>query len=540
MDQHWYIYRKDHHLGPFSAANLRELYLRGSLASFEQIWRQGDEGWLALKDYRGVENVFALKDDSEFVLAYKRWNRGEDPFPRTNKQTQTVEMDGPPDLPPLPAVEEQSVEQHSELFSDSPPDLPPLPVEDEPSLEVESELEHSISPVSSDELQREDLSEVDQYAMEADEELLAPEEELEEEQEDDLTGQFEVASLKRRRRWPWVVALLTPFILIGLSIFAIYQLEKDRGLKHLGFVAPAFVQKDIWNTIRASKVSSIMKIVMDNSGKQMWLISNFPYQAKVDLKFSSIDRKILSEEAILFRTQIEMEKHIGKIKKVVYEKGSKIIPGSYRVTIKGQRTGWLASLLSHIYRPSIAKYLNLIYDPHLKFYTTTTAFVAHGTPALFDKKLKAFFHRKKMERLAPFKEWGQKFATLSAALTKFKSLIHNHIARYKHYRDREYFERDYSSLVGGLIQNLIVSEQKSDQRLSPDNPLFAYQKKFVSYAIESSRIGGEAAAALEKKKRRFHKKWKNAFTTYFTDKIDSIQMKVDKASTQIKELYLKL
>ena len=66
MNRHWYIYKKDHHLGPFTVMNLRELYLQGSILGAQQLWREGDPGWLALKDYNGIRYVLGIENEKIF------------------------------------------------------------------------------------------------------------------------------------------------------------------------------------------------------------------------------------------------------------------------------------------------------------------------------------------------------------------------------------------------------------------------------------------------------------------------------------------
>jgi hypothetical protein len=279
---------------------------------------------------------------------------------------------------------------------------------------------------------------------------------------------------------------------------------------------------------------------MDRSGKKMWLISNLHYPAQVELVFSSLEKKILSTQKVVFRSKVRMENHFALINKVVYEQGKKIVPGSYRVTIKGKRVGLLAEVLGAIYRQSWSKYLRVFYEPHLIFYSTTIAFIGHGTAKKFQAKLDAFFKREREKELAPYKLWIQKFRTLSYTLGQFKVLIRDHISTYRRRSDLQKYEQDYSSYIGGLIQNVVVEEQKNLKKMDKGDLFYFYQKKFLSLAIKSSKLGGKVVTALEKRKRRFHKRWKKAFISYFDEKISKLQEEVDKYSEELSNLLAKV
>lgn len=513
MTKHWYIYRKDHHLGPFTVMNLRELYLRGSLLGTEQLWREGDPGWRLLKEYDGIRYILGIEDDNLFIKSYQEWIDGV--FVQPSKEIRVEQ--GPPELPGIPG----------EDISEGPPDLPPIPDEGTTSaVDITNEVIEEPFDSSVDQTIVDDNCTYEDVQDEQQEGIEQASNEF-----DDVTSSFKIKSKSRRLKNTFITLLVLTILISPFLGF--YFLDKDHGVTNLPFNPPEYARKAIWNTIKSNKVNCKIKILMDKSGKKMWLTSNFHFPAQIELHFTSLDKKILSTQPISFRSKLLLENHLAQIKKVVYEKGKKLIPGSYRVTLKGKRIGFTAKVLNKIYSNSWAKYLRVIYDPHLVFYSTTVAFVAHGDPGKFEKKIKDFLHKQKLSKLAPYKSWIQKYKTLSYTLGQLKVMIHDHITIYKRKKDLYRFEQDYSSYVGGLIQNIIVEEQKNKFKADKKSPVYDYQKKFLSFAIESSRLGGKVVTALEKRKRRFHKRWKNAFIGHFDKRITKLQTKIDNAVKKI-------
>lgn len=496
MNRHWYIYKKDHHLGPFTVLNLRDLYLQGSILGDQQLWREGDPGWQPLKDYEGIRYILAIEDEKDFLAQYQNWLNGcfKEPEPESE----------PPDLPPVP------------MNDGLPPDLPPIPVE-QPVV--------SKSPVTITEdgevIQREEIAQP---------QVLLPNE--------DITSNFQV-EVKKSRVKQLFIAVVVMVIMVA-PFLGMYQWTKDSGLESLPFTPPAHAEKGLWKTVRATKQNCKIKVMMDSSGKKMWLVSNYHFPASVELAFTSLDEKILSETKVDFRAQVQLDNHLSRVDKVVFEQGDKLVSGSYRVTLKGTRTGIAATIFGSLYAYKWSKYLRVFYDPRLTFYSTTVAFIGHGDPRNFDKRLKTFFKEKRVLRLAPYKQLIQKYKTLSYTLGQMKVMIKSHITKYKRRNDLQRFEKDYATYVGGLIQNIIVEEQKMQGSSDKNKPLHKLQKDFLEHAIKGSWIGGKVVTALEKRKRRFNKRWKKSFISHFDERITKLQLKIDKKVGEVSKQLLKL
>ncbi|TNF30745.1 MAG: DUF4339 domain-containing protein [Deltaproteobacteria bacterium] len=118
MEENWFIFKEDHHLGPFSASTLLDMLEDQEVTENVLVWKEGFDAWLPLKDCP----EFQFEDEID---------------------------EGPPPLPPLPIVEEdiqimRAARNLDELMSDAkglhPEDLQPE-IDAETSEKFWSEVE---------------------------------------------------------------------------------------------------------------------------------------------------------------------------------------------------------------------------------------------------------------------------------------------------------------------------------------------------------------------------------------------------------------
>lgn len=103
MEENWFIFKEDHHLGPFSASTLLDMLEDQEVSKNVLVWKEGFDAWLPLKDCP----EFQFEDEED---------------------------EGPPPLPPLPYEEEEfeipkAAQNFDELMRDAkglhPEDLQP-------------------------------------------------------------------------------------------------------------------------------------------------------------------------------------------------------------------------------------------------------------------------------------------------------------------------------------------------------------------------------------------------------------------------------
>ncbi len=88
----WYIYEKDHHVGPFDESEIAQMLDSERIQSDTMIWKEGNESWAPLERIESLNHLLPQEEDEEEL---------------------------PPPLPPLPVEKEEEVLEFS-LDSEQP------------------------------------------------------------------------------------------------------------------------------------------------------------------------------------------------------------------------------------------------------------------------------------------------------------------------------------------------------------------------------------------------------------------------------------
>lgn len=101
MDENWFIFKGDHHLGPFTMERIVSMYQSHQLNENVLLWKEGQDGWKAFKNI--PELVYAVTE------------------PEDEEEEETFL---PPELPPLPAAMVEEDNLHSSNFESEGSDDP--------------------------------------------------------------------------------------------------------------------------------------------------------------------------------------------------------------------------------------------------------------------------------------------------------------------------------------------------------------------------------------------------------------------------------
>jgi len=105
MEKIWFIFEKDHHLGPFSTEDIEELYKNGHIGADAQLWKESVSDWISLKNL--VEFSFL--------------------FPKEEAPS-LPEVEVPADIPGIPPAPELPVQDNIEHEEEA--EVPPVQVEE--------------------------------------------------------------------------------------------------------------------------------------------------------------------------------------------------------------------------------------------------------------------------------------------------------------------------------------------------------------------------------------------------------------------------
>ena len=66
MEENWFIFKEDHHLGPFTADTLLLMLEEHQVSENVLVWKEGFDAWLPLKDC--PEFQFEIEEDEGHLL----------------------------------------------------------------------------------------------------------------------------------------------------------------------------------------------------------------------------------------------------------------------------------------------------------------------------------------------------------------------------------------------------------------------------------------------------------------------------------------
>ena len=502
MNKHWYILKKDHHLGPFSILNLRDLFNNSSFNEKTQLWCEGDDDWKSLEDQGELHSILNISNDEEFIDTYTLWLEQR----QTDKISSEILKDDLSFMPDLPVEQESNVPT---LKSASPPDLPPLPDEDD--------------------LITDDISSA------FTEKDFVPRESLTEDDVNELKEKNR-SSLKNIGKKFFLLFFLSLVILIGTSLGILWFSDFYGSPKKLN-ISDRFANR-VEKVISSPRSNTVTDVVLAKDGKEMFAVINYPFAAQLDLRFTSIDKKVLSSSKIVFRSQVSFDNYSGKISKIVFSEGKTLKPGHYRVTLKGVRTGFVSKILDRVYATKVGKYLKYIYDPNLAFYATGVYLISKDSEDIFSGRLDDFYKELREKKLKPFKILLEKYKTVEMLGQKLEKLLKSHLKMHSKRRHASLFERKYSTEIGIFLQSM-VNRERETLSLNSDR-LIPYYESLIEQAIVISGIGSKIAEDLGKRKRKFNLKWKSKVVVKNKKRISKILNKIKAKELLIRNEMLTL
>lgn len=196
---------------------------------------------------------------------------------------------------------------------------------------------------------------------------------------------------------------LTAILIISLSSFFLYFRFSDSKLE---IKRPKGVHAKKFNTFK-KKLSRLNKknvqgweFIQSKDLKKTWVGTNSRGTYKVELVFTSIPQKILSQNKIVFTSTMYVDKHISELKEINFEQGKKLIPGYYQVDIRVLEK--ISSFWEKLFIDKVQKKTKFEYKVLLN----------SESPQIFSKTLKNYFQQESRNQNAFLSDIREKYQTL--------------------------------------------------------------------------------------------------------------------------------
>lgn len=469
LNEKWYVFKGDHHLGPYSWDQLIVMYDKGQLKEFEMVLKEGNPKWEPLKNFldQRIEPIIELDVVDEF----------------------------PPPLPPLPEVEPEPEPEPEILFESSededdiesllnnrpeeetPTDSEIAEEEDEEQFEFqtisrpasssteisldiplpsETKQEEEFEPEYEDEIEEIDEDEYLEVNQDRDSDQTSPTHDFEIDDKEFFYDEEEEAQPMSRIKKIFISASL--LIIISFTLYMYNSLR----VKPVHFSGLSLTAQESLSGVREQSLSEKVHFRMSPTLKMdgVWIASNLRGSYRVVGRFLSKPGRVLGKGKIEFEAESIMVNGAAFFKKFDIKKGVMIHPGEYDVEIDFYPIGMnfrLAKLLKNI---SITKSIAFV-DRSLSKHVLKTVFAFYAkTRNELEGELKHFNLKIEKEILRPLNEERERYSTYLSLLKQLEDLWKDYIGRITKGRSMKYFEAKYNKNIGPMIRDLVVDSNR--------------------------------------------------------------------------------
>lgn len=499
MNKVWFIFRGDHHLGPFSAREILRMYEEGKITGQTLLWAEGDSGWKALHLQERLVQVGPPKAAPRPKPAPVMKPPRKEQVKVAVKEDTTDDL--PPELPPLPAEEPpprpapQSALQagakksakettretpkkspriaskpvsakHEDLPRQSePPAFTPPPeataVEDDFISESEA-TEVELHPVFTDLLEGQQDSEIDSFYEDRGENKKTP----------------------IKWRWPLrgvaLVMLLVfsyqilftnvgPFKFGGLSLRRLPGLSRD-------------IEQQLHRFSSENRGQFKVTLALGHKGQVIWLSSGLLGQGMMRLRLTSREGELLGSDQIEAQASAPYYGGAALFDNFKFLKGQGLIPGRYDAYLTYRPSGFWDGLRERfnelMSRPAAGNQV-------LKF----TYLYYLGPNDQFDQALADFKNNlaqqkvvQEQAQIAPLKLRLEFYSTLKELGQKVMSLYEETQAKMKRGRDIAIFTTRYAKEIEPLYRPLTLeSKAKMEDPMASEAQRLAWEEIHKDY-----------------------------------------------------------
>lgn len=508
--KNWFVFKGDHHIGPFSREALLQKLENGAINENEMVWEEGGDKWYPLSAHPSFqspiaqnvmepiapEEVQTYEDTVELGDAF-----GSDPF-----DSEPVAVGENP-IDPITEVDEEVVEslQVEETIEVVPvaenipekeeplpeiPELPPIPIDSEtvaPSFKEEEDEDDVLSALESRVPVAEPIEpEDDEHPSEEFEfqtltipkdvepENIASEEvtekQYEDQYEDDLgtqdseseddTGEYYMEPEQKSELSVRSIALSIVAIVI-VSSFALYFLDNLSHRKvYLKNLSPG-AKKSLQSIADKDYTGkSYYRLAPSTDGNQIYMATNLKGSFEAMATFESIQGRVLSKEKVVFESRGQLVDGVAKFARLELLKGTEIIPGEYKVNILLKSAGVNDKLKSSLKNLPVLKDLKFTksYKKDRKYQTQFLLFPKGKSE--FEVSLITYNKKIEGQLLKPLKEQLERYQTFLSLHKKLQILWEDYIGRITKGASIKFFEQKYNLNIGPLIRDLVIDSNR--------------------------------------------------------------------------------
>lgn len=405
MKKEWYIFQGTHHKGPFSKNDLLEFYQDGSLKSETLVWREDASEWEPL--HKVAELRFILNSE----------------------------------IPPAKLVDlPNDSDAESDELDELPPPLPPLPTDEQEEVPR---------------MKRRVLAKIPEKFKDPTRLDLPPVPELME-----LLGQ-EKKPFFNWQRYKWVLA----FLFVVIFSFGAYLLMKSfssvpqslyiRGLNPQNLERLETIMHRPLHD-KSGKENLEMDFALTVDGKEIWLTTNLPDEAILQVTLSSKEKRVLGIDSVIVESRARLKDHQARFSKIRLLKGNNFTPGEYSFKVKGKRLHWLNVYFTKLQSLSFFKNLNkdFVYEGQTIIYS--------GAKNDFEYRLIEYRKEIVGNLIRPYEEKIETINTLKTLVQKSYDSLQVILRKSKPQQEMGEFEKFFIKEISPMLQGIVAMSSEKN------------------------------------------------------------------------------
>ncbi len=399
-EKNWFVFKGDHHLGPFSGQELVDLLEQKELKESELVWCEGRSQWQPIREI----GLFKKEDESELI-------------------TLPVESSNAKEAEDIEQIEDSSEENLREA-----------PLEFWLSQETFQLIEdrEELNPL----IKEDSLA----FSEVAKEEVDLP-------IETPKGNETEVKKEANRFLFFLSLGLGLSGIFLALSFLSFFS-QLNPSLSRLSLNAQEALKRV---TKLPFKGQSRFRLATSRKGSSVYMATNYPHSARIFLTMTSLKGQILGHREVVMTGQALLKGGVAHFKEWEIKKGLAALAGQYEVEIHGYRVGIVSRLGDFFKRAKapVSGRADLQYKGKILFYS--------GTQKEFSKQLKKFHLKVKKKKLIPLKDRVQRYQSFLALLTKLQILYKSSSTKSF---STGFFEKRYNKKIGPFLRDLIIDNNR--------------------------------------------------------------------------------
>lgn len=404
-------------------------------------------------------------------------------------------------------IPREKVIQITRMFEDDeelPPDLPDLP--------DEAYEESFLPPIPDEEIDKPNVVSG-----------LSERVELEERKVEKPFNKVIQEDEPEKREFKLLPFLFMGLVLIFLSTFLFVKEEKSAPVS-----ISASTKLKLEKIIKYPISSGVkIRVLPFENSKGLWVATNFDGVLDLTFTLSSLPHKILSKNRIKVHGFLNTENNWGKLNEWTYDRGVKLYPGYYELSLHGVKRGWMNRVYIELKNLPLFKQIPFIKDYQSEVTYKDKILMSGLVHSQFNKKLNEFWNVINRAKSFSIEKKVESYRTFDSLLDQIYYIYKSTVSRIVSTKEMDKFELKYAKTIGPMMRALILENYHLYEKLKFKKPNDA---KEYFHLFEYGKDIGEMVSNMlthTKKIKILNPETKLILLNKYKSEINSLKLKGD-------------